>query len=111
VQDKSGAAVAGAQVTVSNVLTGVERSVMTDGHGDFAVVGLPVAGSYDVALKKEGFEAADIANLKHIALSAGTAANINVTLAVASANTTVIVEGTAQDVVLTARPSARATSS
>jgi hypothetical protein len=100
VQDKSGAAVAGAQVTVSNVLTGVERSVMTDGHGDFAVVGLPVAGSYDVALKKEGFEAADIASLKHIALSAGTAANINVTLAVASANTTVMVEGTAQDVVL-----------
>jgi hypothetical protein len=100
VQDKSGGAVAGAQVTVSNALTGLERSVVTNGQGDFAVVGLPVAGSYDVRLKKEGFAAPDAAGLKQIKLSAGTAANLTVTLAVAAANTTVTVEGTAQDVVL-----------
>jgi hypothetical protein len=100
VQDKSGGAIAGAQVTVWNLLTGLQRSAVTNSQGDFAIVGLPVAGSYDVGLKKEGFEATDIAKLKHLTLSAGTAASITVTLAVAAANTTVTVEGTAQDVVL-----------
>jgi hypothetical protein len=100
VQDRTGAYVAGAQVTVWNLLTGLTRATQTNSRGEFVFVGLPIAGSYDVGLKKEGYEATDIAKLEHIVLSAGGAAKINVTLGVEAAKTVVQVEGTAQDVVL-----------
>ncbi len=100
VQDKSGALIGGAQVTVWNLLTGLQRSTVTDAKGAFSFPGLPIAGTYNIGLKKDGFAPTDASNLKHVTLSAGTEANITVTLAVAAANTSVTVEGTAQDVVL-----------
>jgi hypothetical protein len=100
VQDKSGARINGAQITVSNQLTGLQRSTLTDAKGAFTLPGLPVAGSYDIALKKDGFAPTDAASLKHLTLSAGTEANLTVTLAVAAADTVVTVEGTSTDVVL-----------
>jgi hypothetical protein len=95
VQDTTRAQVAGATVTVTNVLTGLTRSVTADSHGDFTLSGLPVAGSYDVRSEKTGFAAARV---EHISLAGGSAAKVTVTLSVQSAETRVDVTGFATDV-------------
>jgi hypothetical protein len=100
VQDKSGALVAGAKVTASNALTGLRRSAATNARGEYTLPGLPIAGSYDVVVAKDGFATTDLTALKHITLSAGTAAKIDITLDVAAANDSVNVEGVAADTVL-----------
>ncbi len=95
VQDKSGAAVAGAQVTVTNGLTGLERTVVSDGKGGFSVTGLPVAGTYSVETAKEGFAASEV---KGLALAGGTSARVTLVLNVAAGKAEVSVEGSATDV-------------
>lgn len=55
VTDASGAAVASATVTVTNVNTGASRSTLTDAAGRYEIVALPV-GEYEVRAKKSGFE-------------------------------------------------------
>ncbi len=54
VTDPSGAAVAGAQVTVRNVNTGAERLTASGRSGRYQVLSLPV-GDYEVIVKKPGF--------------------------------------------------------
>ena len=95
VQDQTHAAVPGAAVSVTNELTGLYRSTQTNGVGEFSLTGLPVAGTYDVESLKDGFAAAA---LKHIALTGGSAANVVVTLSVSPANTSITIEGAANDV-------------
>ncbi|MGH9374962.1 MAG: carboxypeptidase regulatory-like domain-containing protein [Terriglobia bacterium] len=56
VADSSGAAVAGATVTVKNVETGMLRRTTTSKVGDYHVALLPVGG-YEIIAEKEGFEA------------------------------------------------------
>jgi hypothetical protein len=56
VTDAQGAAVPGASVSVKNVATGVQRDVVTDGHGDYQVASLPV-GLYRVEVNAPGFQA------------------------------------------------------
>src|SRR5579864_5046861 len=56
VTDSTGAAVAGATVTVRNVETGVSRTIVTDDAGDYRVLSLPV-GQYEVRVEKTGFKA------------------------------------------------------
>ena len=48
VQDSTHAAVVHASVSVTNQLTGLERTTQTDDKGEFRLSGLPVAGSYVV---------------------------------------------------------------
>jgi outer membrane receptor protein involved in Fe transport len=55
VTDSSGAAVAGAAVTVKNVNTGLARTVATSVDGTYAAPELPI-GSYTVTVEKEGFK-------------------------------------------------------
>jgi hypothetical protein len=95
VQDQTHAAVAGAAVSVTNQLTGLHRTTQTNGSGEFSLTGLPIAGTYDVDSVKDGFAPA---NLKNITLAGGSAANVVVTLSVSAANTSVTIEGTANDV-------------
>ena len=54
VTDPSGAAVAGAAVTVKNVNTSVTRKSITDGAGRYRVFTLPV-GEYELRAQKQGF--------------------------------------------------------
>jgi len=55
VTDSSGAAVAGATVTVQDVNTSFTRSTSTDAAGRYEVLALPV-GEYEVRAEKPGFE-------------------------------------------------------
>ncbi|MBV9885892.1 MAG: carboxypeptidase regulatory-like domain-containing protein, partial [Acidobacteria bacterium] len=54
VSDSSGAAIAGAQVSVLNLETGSTRSLVTDESGKFNATALNV-GHYEVAASKAGF--------------------------------------------------------
>jgi hypothetical protein len=54
VTDSSGAAIAGAAVTVKNVNTGLSRTVTTSEDGTYSVPELPI-GSYSVTIEKTGF--------------------------------------------------------
>ena len=46
--DQDRAAVAGAQIKVTNSLSGIERSAQSDSSGQFSLEGLPVAGTWTV---------------------------------------------------------------
>ena len=54
VQDPSGSAIPGASVTVSNVRTGFERTVGSDGNGEFEISNIPFQ-TYELAVTSEGF--------------------------------------------------------
>src|ERR1039458_2779125 len=49
VTDPSRAAVPGVRVAARNQQTGLERTALTDGAGNYSLAGLPVAGSYQIA--------------------------------------------------------------
>lgn len=55
VQDTSGAAVAGAKVTVKHTETGLTRTVETDSNGTYRVPSIPV-GAYELTAEKMGFQ-------------------------------------------------------
>jgi hypothetical protein len=95
VQDSTHAAIAHAAVTVTNLLTGLQRTAQTSSQGKFSVTGLPGAGTYDVETVKDGFAPAQ---LRHIALAGGSTATVVVTLNISSANTVITTTGTATDV-------------
>ncbi len=92
ITDASGAAIAGAEVTVTNSATEVKRSAQTDASGDFSIAGLSISGAYRLTAKKEGFAER---NVSEITLAAGTAAEINLELAVTGGQTKVTVTGEA----------------
>jgi len=56
VADNTGAAIAGAKVTIRNVNTGISNIFMTTSTGDYVVVNL-IPGTYDVAVEDKGFQA------------------------------------------------------
>src|ERR1700758_4929262 len=51
----SGAVVAGAQVTVKNTGTGLQRTTTTSGDGSYSLPELPI-GTYDVTITQAGFQ-------------------------------------------------------
>ncbi|MGH9829823.1 MAG: carboxypeptidase-like regulatory domain-containing protein, partial [Blastocatellia bacterium] len=55
VTDPSGAAVAGAKITVKSVATGVERTTEADGAGNYLVASLP-NGVYRIEVQAQGFQ-------------------------------------------------------
>ena len=55
VTDPSGAVVAGAQVTVKNTGTGLQRTTTTSGDGSYSLPELPI-GTYDVSVTQAGFQ-------------------------------------------------------
>ncbi len=63
VTDSSGAAVAGATVTIKNVDTGLTRTVTTSDDGSYSAPELPI-GNYSVNVSKEGFKEGVIAGIK-----------------------------------------------
>jgi hypothetical protein len=63
VTDSSGAAVVGADVTVTSPDTGLTRTAQTNADGDYQVTELPL-GNYNVTVKKTGFKAQTLKGLK-----------------------------------------------
>ena len=96
-QDPSGAAVAGADVTVRDVDTGATRLTTTDGEGFYQVAALPV-GNYEVRIKKQGFEEEIHSGIR---LVVGQAATVNLTLQLGQVTQEVTVSGDAPMVSLT----------
>ncbi len=74
VTSPDGAVVPGAQVTVRNTNTGVEKTVTTDDSGSFVVAGL-APGSYDVIVGSSGFSQKIVRNVQ-LTLSGATSVNI-----------------------------------
>jgi hypothetical protein len=92
ITDPTNAAIPGVRVTVVNSIAGFKRSTQTDASGEFFLGGLPVAGTYRVTAEKEGFAER---TLSDISLAAGTAAEMNLALAVSGSQTKVTVTGEA----------------
>src|SRR5579863_6955752 len=63
VTDQSGAALAGAKVTVQNVDTGVARATETNDAGEYNVPELPI-GTYTVTIEVSGFETSVTTGIK-----------------------------------------------
>jgi Carboxypeptidase regulatory-like domain/TonB dependent receptor len=78
ITDPTGAVIAGAQVTVSSISTGLKRIALTDINGQYHFAGLP-PGTYRVRADKEKFQREV---LEAIALSSGAAIVINLSLKV-----------------------------
>ena len=87
VEDASGAAIAGATVTVKTVETGAERTVTTDSAGAFRVLSLPL-GAQEVTAEKMGFRPAVRTG---IALEVGQEAVVNLRLEIGAVSQAVTV--------------------
>lgn len=63
VTDTSGAAVAGATVTVKNADTGLTRTVVTADDGSYSAPELPI-GNYNVSVEKAGFKTGTVTGIR-----------------------------------------------
>ena len=88
VQDQSGAAVAGADVRVTQIDTGLRRRVPSGPDGAYVITSLP-SGPYEMQVSKEGFNSFV---QKGIVLQVNSNPAINPVLAVGSVSSEVVVE-------------------
>jgi hypothetical protein len=88
VQDGTGASVPQATVTVHSMEENTDRTIATDGSGEFAAENLK-PGSYRVTVHHDGFTDAVVGS---VSLEARQAIRLPVTLAIASENTVVEVQ-------------------
>ena len=95
VEDTTHAVVAHATISVTNQVTGLQRTTLTDDKGEFQLSGLPVAGTYRVESHKDGFANAV---LKSVSLAGGSSAKVTIVLNISPASESVTVEGGANDV-------------
>src|SRR5690242_4545107 len=63
VQDSAGAVIAGAEVTITHISTNVARNVVTEENGTYVVPQLQ-PGLYRVTVKKNGFKAGTVDDVK-----------------------------------------------
>jgi hypothetical protein len=91
VSDQSGAAVAGAKVTIHNTAMGIERTTQTTATGSYEIPALP-PGIYSVQVQQTGFETQVAKNLV-LQVSQNSVQNFG--LKVASTSEVVTVEATA----------------
>src|SRR5262249_19110045 len=89
VTDTSGAAIAGATVTVKNVDTGLTRVVTTGSEGSYSVPELPI-GNYSVTIENAGFKKAVVSG---IAVEVSSERRADVTLQAGEVAQTVEVTG------------------
>ena len=91
VTDQSGAALPGANVTVTQTDTGMTRFVVSGANGDFVFTNLPV-GPYKLTAKMSGFGAFEQTG---IGLTVGMARSVNVSLKIGGLTDTVTVKADA----------------
>jgi len=96
ITDPSGAAIAGAMVTITNKATGVTRAVPADAAGFYSVPNL-LPGSYEVTAGSSGFSTAKQSDLT---LNVGAEQVLNMSLKIGEASQTVLVAETAPQVQL-----------
>ena len=89
VTDASGAAVAGAAITVKNVGTGIAQSTVSDGQGRYRVPELPV-GDFEVTAMNAGFSTLVRSG---VTLTVGAQVVVDFSLQVGQAQQTVTVQG------------------
>lgn len=89
VKDPSGAAIPGAQVTVTNLATSEVRTTTSDSAGAYQVPGL-TAGNYSITAQAGGFKTFQ---LPQIALAVGENGRYDVSMQIGTANQTVTVTG------------------
>jgi hypothetical protein len=89
VSDESGAVLPGVTVTVHNLDTGTERSVVTNENGLYRALLLPL-GTYRVIAELPGFKKFEQSGVQ---VSAGQTAAVNVKLGVGNVSETVLVTG------------------
>ncbi|MCW5983499.1 MAG: carboxypeptidase regulatory-like domain-containing protein [Bryobacteraceae bacterium] len=89
VSDASGALVPGAEITVKNERTNIERSMLTNEAGDYRIAGLE-AGFYEVTIRQAGFKTF---TRTRIDLNSSQIKRVDAVLEVGDTATTVTVEG------------------
>ena len=89
VMDKSGAAVVGAKVVVTNAAGNLTRTTETNDSGTYAVPALP-SGSYDVTVTAKGFQKFQA---KGVVLEVAQKSRVDITLTVGAVTEEVIVTG------------------
>src|SRR5581483_9755477 len=91
VTDPTGAMIANAEITVTNVHTGVARKSLTNEAGSYEIALLPV-GVYNIAAEQKGFKRAEQNNFN---LDAGQRAKIDLVLQIGDAKESVTVNAAA----------------
>lgn len=89
VTDKSGSAVAGAEVTLTPSAGGFTRTTTSNADGAYVISGLP-GGTYDILVTAKGFQKYAVQKL---VLNVGDKAPVNVQLTVGAVNEEVVVTG------------------
>ncbi|HTU46929.1 MAG TPA: carboxypeptidase regulatory-like domain-containing protein [Bryobacteraceae bacterium] len=92
VTDPSGAIIAGATVTATNIGTGQARTDTTNANGSYKFSLLP-AGNYSVKISAAGFKTSEVAS---VTVNATETAVLNQSLAVGAQNEQITVESTTQ---------------
>ena len=92
--DKSGAVIAGAEVTARNTETGVQQTVKSDSDGRYSFLSLP-PGHYDLKIQSSGFKGYQQTG---IAIEVNAALRVDVTLQVGGSSENVVVSSSAAHV-------------
>src|SRR2546421_8670052 len=92
VTDPNGAVVPDATVTAKNVGTGIERTTTTDSFGNYTLAELQT-GTYELKVQSSGFQ---IAKIVGVAVEVSGERRVDIQLAVAGADTVVIVAASNQ---------------
>jgi iron complex outermembrane receptor protein len=87
VEDPTGAVIAGAAVTLSNVASGWKQSAVTGRHGAFDLAGVP-PGQYEIAIQAKGFRAVV---LRDVEVKSGAATMVHAVLHLAQVSMRVMV--------------------
>ncbi len=94
VTDPSGAVIPGATVHLTNPASGVDRSVISDGSGQFVFDNVTF-NNYQIAIAANGFAP----QRKEVEIHSAVGTNLKLVLQIATADQTVTVEGSAGDLV------------
>src|SRR5271169_6957493 len=89
VTDPTGAAIPGAQVTLTSVEHGINRSATSNSTGDYLFAALPI-GSYNLTVAASGFKRFQA---KGVILRVALKDRVDVAMQVGGVNTEVTVEG------------------
>lgn len=92
VTDPNGAVVPQATVTARNIATGIERTTQSDEFGNYTIAELQT-GTYEVKVEKSGFQSSTVTGA---VVEVAAERRVDVTLAVAGSEATVIVAPAAQ---------------
>lgn len=95
VMDPTGAAVAGAQITTTEVNTGIQKTAVSDSHGDYQVFNL-LPGNYQVAVVATNFE-----RFVRRGVTLGPRAEVRVDASLHVGSSTTSIEVTAAEPVIT----------